>query len=135
MYESVKIINNKWVRSLDPKVCILPGQELTIEETGIGLVLVSHLRRPSGDRGHENGREVTLSQLRGSGSIGHLSDIVIALERNQQSDDEDIANTTTIRVVKNRYTGDLGAGCYLFYDKNTGRLSEVANPYEDHNGW
>ena len=105
-----------------------------VEETGIGLVLVSHLRRPSGDRGHENGREVTLSQLRGSGSIGHLSDIVIALERNQQSDDEDIANTTTIRVVKNRYTGDLGAGCYLFYDKNTGRLSEVANPYEDHNG-
>jgi twinkle protein len=104
-----------------------------VEETGIGLILVSHLRRPSGDRGHENGREVTLSQLRGSGSIGHLSDIVIALERNQQSDDEDIANTTTIRVVKNRYTGDLGAGCYLFYDKNTGRLSEVANPYEDHN--
>ena len=29
-YESVKIINNNWIRSLDPRVCILPGQETTI---------------------------------------------------------------------------------------------------------
>jgi len=29
-YESVKIINNKWIRSLDPRVCILPGQETHI---------------------------------------------------------------------------------------------------------
>jgi hypothetical protein len=27
LYESVKIINNPWIRSLDPRVCILPGQE------------------------------------------------------------------------------------------------------------
>tara|TARA_R100001015_G_scaffold18757_2_gene12796 strand:+ start:1402 stop:3051 length:1650 start_codon:yes stop_codon:yes gene_type:complete len=102
-----------------------------VQETGIGLILVSHLRRPIGDRGHENGREISLSQLRGSGGIGHLSDMVIGLERNQQADDEDIANTTTIRVIKNRYAGDLGVGCYLYYDKDTGRMSEVANPYGD----
>ena len=30
MYESVKIINNKLIRSLDPGVCILPGQETTV---------------------------------------------------------------------------------------------------------
>ena len=29
-YESVKIINNKLLRSLDPGVCILPGQETTV---------------------------------------------------------------------------------------------------------
>tara|TARA_B100001093_G_scaffold104826_2_gene97098 strand:- start:9696 stop:12857 length:3162 start_codon:yes stop_codon:yes gene_type:complete len=29
-WESVKIINSKWLRSIDPRVCILPGQELTI---------------------------------------------------------------------------------------------------------
>ncbi len=29
-WESVKIINSKWLRSVDPRVCILPGQELTI---------------------------------------------------------------------------------------------------------
>ena len=32
-----------------------------VEETGVGLLLVSHLRRPSGDMGHENGKEVTIS--------------------------------------------------------------------------
>jgi len=34
LYESVKIINNTWIRSLDPKVCILPGQELSVDEDG-----------------------------------------------------------------------------------------------------
>ena len=100
-----------------------------VEETGIALLLVSHLRRPSGDRGHEDGKEVSLSHLRGSASIAHLSDSVIALERNQQADDETDANTTTIRVLKNRYTGDTGIACYLFYDKNTGRMNQIDNPF------
>ena len=84
-----------------------------VEETGIGLLLVSHLRRPTGDRGHEDGKEVSLSHLRGSASIAHLSDGVVALERNQQAEDENIANTTTIRILKNRYTGETGIACHL----------------------
>ncbi len=100
-----------------------------VEETGIGLLLVSHLRRPSGDRGHEDGREVSLSHLRGSASIAHLSDSVIALERNQQADDDIEANTTTIRVLKNRYTGDTGVACHLHYDGKTGRQTQVDNPF------
>ena len=35
-----------------------------VEETGAGVVLVSHLRRANGDKGHENGIEVSLSHLR-----------------------------------------------------------------------
>jgi twinkle protein len=101
-----------------------------VEQTGIGLLLVSHLRRPAGDTGHENGREVTLSHLRGSASIAHLSDSVIALERNQQDEDDVISNTTTIRILKNRYTGDTGVATHLFYDKETGRMKEIDNPYE-----
>ena len=101
-----------------------------VEETGIGLLLVSHLRRPTGDRGHEDGKEVSLSHLRGSASIAHLSDSVIALERNQQSDDENIANTTTIRILKNRYTGETGVACYLHYNKETGRMIQVDSPFE-----
>jgi twinkle protein len=100
-----------------------------VEETRIGLLLVSHLRRPTGDRGHEDGREVSLSHLRGSASIAHLSDSVIALERNQQAEDEHEANTTTIRILKNRYTGDTGIACYLHYNKETGRMSQVDNPF------
>jgi twinkle protein len=102
-----------------------------VEETGVGLLLVSHLRRPTGDLGHENGKEVTLSHLRGSASIAHLSDSVIALERNQQADDEVIACTTTIRILKNRYTGETGVCTYLHYDKKSGRMSQIDNPFED----
>ena len=102
-----------------------------VEETGVGLLLVSHLRRPTGDLGHENGKEVTLSHLRGSASIAHLSDSVIALERNQQAEDDVIACTTTIRILKNRYTGETGVCSYLHYDKKSGRMSQIDNPFED----
>ena len=101
-----------------------------VEQTGIGLLLVSHLRRPTGDAGHENGKEITLSHLRGSASIAHLSDSVIGLERNQQDNDNDKANTTTVRILKNRYTGDTGVATHLHYNKDTGRLTEVDNPFE-----
>lgn len=96
-----------------------------VEETGAGLILVSHLRRVDGNKGHENGVETSLSHLRGSQSIAQLSDCVISLERNQQSDDAVEANTTKIRVLKSRYTGDVGVATYLVYDKETGRLNEV----------
>ena len=96
-----------------------------IEETGVGLILVSHLRRIDGNRGHENGISVSLSHLRGSQSIAQLSDCVIALERAQQSDDPEEATTTHMRVLKSRYTGDVGMAAHLSYNKETGRLSEI----------
>ena len=101
-----------------------------VEETGAGLILVSHLRRVSSDKGHEQGIEVSLSHLRGSQSIAQLSDCVIALERNQQSDDEEESNTTRLRVLKSRYTGDVGIASSLIYDHATGRLSEAYEDYE-----
>ena len=98
-----------------------------VEETGAGIILVSHLRRVDGNKGHENGIEVSLSHLRGSNSIGQLSDCVIALERNQQSDDPDEARTTRLRILKSRYTGDVGMAARVIYDAETGRLSELTN--------
>ena len=95
-----------------------------VEETGAGIILVSHLRRIEGNKGHENGVSVSLSHLRGSNSIAQLSDCVIALERNQQSDDDLESRTTKLRILKSRYTGDVGMACSLVYNKETGRLSE-----------
>ena len=100
-----------------------------VEETGAGLILVSHLRRVEGNRGHENGVEVNLSHLRGSQAIAQLSDCVIALERNQQADDELEARTTKLRILKSRYTGDVGMATALVYDPVTGRLSEDYNEH------
>ena len=96
-----------------------------VEETGCGMILVSHLRRVDGNRGHENGIETGLSHLRGSQSIAQLSDCVISLERNQQSEDKIEASTTKVRVLKSRYTGDVGVACHLLYDNKTGRLKEL----------
>jgi twinkle protein len=101
-----------------------------VEETGAGLILVSHLRRVEGNKGHENGVEVNLSHLRGSQAIAQLSDCVIALERNQQSDDELESRTTKLRVLKSRYTGDVGMATALVYDSKTGRLSEEYNEFQ-----
>ena len=92
-----------------------------VEELQFSLVIVSHLKRPEG-RSHEEGGQVSLAHLRGSGAIAQLSDICIGLERNQQ--DEDAKNTTNLRVLKNRYTGSTGLACSVKYNPSTGRLSE-----------
>jgi twinkle protein len=78
-----------------------------------------------GNKGHENGIETSLSHLRGSQSIAQVSDTVCSIERNQQADCPIEANTSKIRVLKCRYSGDVGLATSLLYDKVTGRLSEV----------
>jgi len=91
-----------------------------VEQTGVGLVLVSHLKRPEG-RGHEEGAQTSLSQLRGSHAIAQLSDMVIGAERNQQGDNCE-RNELQIRVLKNRFSGETGIVDKLVYDTQTGRL-------------
>ena len=98
-----------------------------VAETGISLFLVSHLKRSQG-KAHEDGAQISLGELRGSQAIAQLSDIVIGMERDQQNGNEEIRNTTTVRVLKNRYTGETGPACYLQYDRGTGRMQETANP-------
>ena len=100
-----------------------------VQETGVGLFLISHLRRPQG-KAHEEGGQVSLSELRGSAAIAQLSDIVLGLERNQQADDPIIRNQTTVRVIKNRFSGLTGKACRLQYDSETGRLTEVMEDAE-----
>jgi len=94
-----------------------------VERTGIALFLVSHLKRGSTDAGHEEGQRVSLSQLRGSASIAQLSDSVIALERDQQADSG--SSATTVRIIKNRYSGETGIACNLQYDLNTCQFNET----------
>lgn len=93
-----------------------------VEETGAGIFVVSHLRRVSGSGAHEEGHEVSLSHLRGSQAIAQLSDAVVALERDQQADDQEERNTTVVRVLKNRLSGETGKAGDLHYDTTTGRL-------------
>jgi twinkle protein len=108
-----------------------------VERTGISLFLVSHLRRTNNDNNaHEEGGRVSLSQLRGSHSIAQISDNLIGLERDQQSDGG--RGLTTVRVLKNRLFGETGTCGTLDYNLNTCRFTEheateppVFNPATD----
>jgi twinkle protein len=112
-------------RTIDNLMTKLRG---LVEEVNCGLILVSHLKRPQGNKGHEDGAQTSMAQLRGSASIGQLSDIVIGCERDQQGEDPD---RTTVRVLKNRWTGETGIACSLDYNHETGRLTEILYEEDD----
>ncbi len=97
------------------------------EEVGVGIILVSHLKRVQG-RAFENGAQVQLSDLRGSAALEQLSDMVVAFERDQQAGDQ--SSAMTVRVLKNRFTGETGEAGVLRYDRETGRLIED-DPFEE----
>ena len=93
-----------------------------VQELGITLFLVSHLRRPQSDAGHEGGAKVQLSQMRGSHSIPQLSDTCIGL----QVDAEDpTAGRRELVVLKNRFTGQVGPAGILQYNRDSGRLIDT----------
>lgn len=94
-----------------------------VEETGVGMLVVSHLRRTDGTPAEEGGA-LSLSHLRGSQAISQLSDAVWGLERNQQ-DEGMKKNLVRVRVLKNRYSGDTGIAGYLAYDKEHNILNAV----------
>lgn len=90
-----------------------------VEETGVMVLAVVHLKRPDKGKSYNEGRQVSLTDLRGSGALEQLSDAVISLERNQQGDDPDRA---LLRVLKNRPTGECGEAGFVRYRRDTGRL-------------
>jgi len=103
---------------------IMTKLRMLVQETGIALFVVSHLKRPD-SKGHEEGAVTSLAQLRGSGSIAQLSDMVIGLERNGQHVETNERNTTYVRVLKNRFSGLTGLACRLLYSRHTGRMNEL----------
>lgn len=113
-------------RSIDNLMTMLRS---IVEETQVGMLIISHLRRASGDKGHENGAQITLSQLRGSGAIAQLSDGVIGLERDAQS--ETVGDRITVRVLKNRFGGMLGKADQLNYNHTTGRIELIDEDFDE----
>ena len=89
---------------------------------GVIVVVICHLKNPEKGKSHEEGRPVSITDLRGSGALRQLSDTIIALERNQQGDNP---NHVNIRLLKCRFTGETGLSGSMEYDKNTGWLVPV----------
>jgi twinkle protein len=90
-----------------------------VEECHIGLFVISHLRRLHSDKGHEDGADVSLAHLRGSGTLGQIPNIIIAMQGNSTGDNPGLRQ---LKVLKNRFSGDVGLADQLDYDKNSGHL-------------
>jgi twinkle protein len=96
-------------------------------ELKVSLFLISHLNTPEG-KPHEEGGRVQIKHFFGSRAIGQWANFVIGIERNQQHKDEHLRHMSTIRILKDRYTGrSVGTCVYLDYDAATGRLVEIVD--------
>ena len=90
-----------------------------VEQTDTLLFCISHLTQNKAKGSFNEGAPISLDDLRGSGSLGHLCHSAWALEGNQQSDEP---NKRWLRVLKNREVGAVGRADDLNYVPNTGRL-------------
>jgi len=98
-----------------------------VKELDIMLILVSHLTTPE-HGSHEEGARVTIRQFKGSRAIGFWSHYMIGLERDQQDEDVQSRQVTTLRILKDRYTGKAtGQTLQLAYDPLTGLSKEVTS--------
>jgi twinkle protein len=97
-------------------------------ELGISIHLISHLKKAPQGKSFEEGYVPSLDDLRGSGGIKQLSWNVFALSRDQQHDNAEARNTSTITVLKCRYTGRTGTAAWLLFDDLTGRMGAGQNP-------
>jgi len=89
------------------------------QELKVGVLVLCHLRKArEGDEGFEDGKPVTLSALRGSGSISQLAFTAFAVERTG------VRFETRLRLLACRHTGHTGPAGLLAFDPDTGRLSE-----------
>lgn len=97
----------------------------TAKALNIVIHLVSHLTTPDKGASHEEGGRVTIRQFKGSRAIGFWSFVMFGLERDQQNEDEHERTITTLRILKERQTGQaVGQTIRLKYDSKTGLLSE-----------
>lgn len=109
-------------RALDGIMADMAG---LAQELGIMIHFISHLTTPDG-KPHEEGGRVMEKHFTGSRAIARWSHYMFGLERNKQDEDLDKRQTTTFRVLKDRYTGRAtGMKFGLRYDQSCGILSET----------
>lgn len=105
------------------------------KELGCIIHFISHLTTPEG-KPHEEGGRVMIRHFKGSRAIGFWSYFMFGLERDQQAEDPKVAQTTTFRILKDRYTGQsTGKTIPLGYDGDTGMLYEQTPATADDYGF
>lgn len=100
------------------------------DENPACLILLSHLKRPYGDRKpHEEGGAVQISDFRGSGSITFWANAVFGIERNTCAEVMKERCLTCYHCIKNRDVGyKVGSRVYAAFDFETGKLLPTSAP-------
>jgi twinkle protein len=102
------------------------------QSDGLIIHFVSHLTTPEG-KAHEEGGRVLEKHFTGSRAIARWSHYMFGLERDKQAADPVKRQTTTFRVLKDRFAGSAtGEKFGLHYDRKTGYLHEC--PIIDESG-
>jgi len=97
------------------------------KELGVHLHITHHLKRSDGIA-HEEGGEISLNEIRGSGGIANFASAVIGWERDQQGDRPDLLRA---RLLKCRKTGKTGVAQMLSYNDKTGRYHPTTDPWPE----
>lgn len=107
---------------------IIKKMALLCQELDIIIMLLCHLATPDG-KPHEEGGQVSLRHFKGSRAMGAFPHYAFGLERNTQHPDPELRHYSTVRVVKDRYTGRYnGATFVLKFEHATGQLIETEAP-------
>ena len=94
----------KWLSALSVQLSRMAA------ELNVGIVTIAH----ENDDG----------QIRDCRTIGKRASVVVKLERDKMTEDEDERNTTSLLITKNRPAGSTGFAGKLYFDADSFTLSE-----------
>lgn len=102
---------------------IVNGLNDLCQELNICIMMVSHVRKTSGDSDetYETGKVPTEDSMFGSSSIKQYSYLTLAISRNKSDENSPLF----VHVLKDRLSGRTGKSVPLFYDEVTGRISRI----------
>lgn len=95
-----------------------------VQSLDIAVFHVNHLNSPASGISHEEGGKIFGGSFTGSRAQYRYSHLLIGLERDQHAPVEEDRDTSTVRIVGDRLTGNTGRTTKLKYDSTTGRLNE-----------
>lgn len=120
-----------FVAGLDPSTANAELGRITQElarlalDLNIIIMVTCHLNNPDSGPPHDRGGKVLTSQFTGSRSMGRSANYIFGFEGNKDPElPEEQRNCRILNILDDREFGESGR-VDLFYDKNTGRYSEI----------
>ena len=89
------------------------------------FMVVSQLSQGDAKKSHEEGGKIVTRHMRGSQRVPSVFNEMMALQRNQQAEEDEDRNVTHLSCLKARLGGETGYITSYKYDKQSGRLNPL----------